>query len=122
MVTFIKRLAIYVAGPYSPSSTTLIHDAARVAHQNTMRAITVGLDIIKKGHYPYIPHLSHFIHLNAEKDYGDFYYECDNIWLDKCDALFYMGPSIGADAELQRASMANKPIFYTLDEVPIIRR
>lgn len=112
-----ERLAIYVAGPYSPTFATT-HNAARVAHQNTMRAINIGIKIIEKGHYPFIPHLSHFIHLNADKDYGKWYYDYDNVWLDKCDALFYMGPSTGADEELHRVSMAKKQIFYTLDEIP----
>src|SRR5437899_174736 len=42
----IHRLKIYIAGPYTPSNSD-IHDAARVAHKNTMEAIKAGIAVIK---------------------------------------------------------------------------
>jgi hypothetical protein len=56
----MKPLKIHVAGPYTPSNPNL-YDAARTGHKNTMEAIRAGIKLRKKGHIPFIPHLTHFI-------------------------------------------------------------
>jgi len=114
----MKPLRIYVAGPYTPTTKNL-HDAAREAHQNVQRAIKIALELIRKGHYPFVPHLSHYIHLNCELDLGDWWYEYDNTFLEYwAEALFYIAPSKGADAELKLAEKLGLRIFRSLDEVP----
>ena len=72
------------------------------------------------GHIPYIPHLDHYIFLEmedheAENRQNNFWYKYDMAWLDKCDALFYLGKSKGADAELKHAQKAGKLIFHSID-------
>ena len=115
----MDRLKIYVAGPYTPSGTD-IHDAARVAHKNTIKAIKAGISIIKKGHIPFIPHLTHFIHLETEDPLpATFYYEYDMVWLQFCDALLYLGNSTGANREVRWAEQNGLKIFRSLDEIPI---
>ena len=115
-------LKIYVAGPYTPSHGDL-HDAARVAHKNTLRAIRVGIEIIERGHIPFIPHLTHFIHLETKKPLpAEFYYNYDKIWLKCCDALLYLGPSEGADREKQLAKTLGLRIFHSIDEIPLARK
>ena len=114
-----KKLKIYIAGPYTPREAST-HDCARVAHQNTQRAIRVGLEVIKKGHYPFIPHLSHYIHLETEKDLGEYYMEYDYVWLDLCDALLVLEDSPGVNLEFKRAVEKGKIIFFRLDEVPTL--
>ncbi len=37
-----------------------------------------------------IPHLNYFLHLRAPRDYGAFFYEWDDVFLDLCDALLYI--------------------------------
>jgi|SRR2546421_1144483 len=114
----MERLKIYVAGPYTPSGTDS-HDAARIAHVNTRRAIKAGISIIEKGHIPFIPHLTHFIHLETEDPLpAKFYYEYDMVWLKYCDALLYLGPSLGANLELRWAEKNGLKIFRSLDEIP----
>jgi|SRR5437016_1653052 len=116
----IHRLKIYIAGPYTPSNSD-IHDAARVAHKNTMEAIKAGIAVIKRGHIPFIPHLTHFIHLETDEPLPvDFYYEYDKVWLDCCDALLFLGESTGANEELGLAKERNLTIFRTIDEIPNI--
>lgn len=110
-------LKIYVAAPYTPD-TCDIHDAARIAHKNTLTAIRIGIELIKKGHYPFIPHLSHFIHLESDEPLSrDYYCGADYVWLECCDALFYVASSKGADAELNFAIGRGMLIFKSLDEV-----
>ncbi|MGA2790288.1 MAG: DUF1937 family protein [Candidatus Bathyarchaeia archaeon] len=117
----MKRLKIYVAGPYTPANSDP-HDAARVAHQNTLKAIRAGIQVIEKGHVPFIPHLTHFIHLETKKPLpAQFYYAYDKVWLEFCDAFLYLGGSKGADKELQLAKKLGLRIFRSTKEIPRIR-
>jgi len=45
----------------------------------------------------------------------------DDVWLQQCEALFYIGPSKGADIELARAKELGLQIFHELKEVPDMR-
>lgn len=114
-------MRIYVAGPYSPKSNDK-HKCIQEAAYNVDRAIRTALKLIEKGHHPFVPHLSHYIHINpaCKKDLGqEFYYEFDNSFLDHwAEALFYIAPSFGADNELLRAKKLGLRIFYSLEEVP----
>ena len=92
--------------------------------QNVMKAIDAGLILWKKGHYPYIPHLTHFVDLRA-KEKGiemkwEEYIEWDKAWLEVCDALLFLGNSKGAIKELEYAKTLGKIIFYDIKEVPNI--
>ena len=111
----MKPLTIYCAGPYSADT-----EAGRLA--NTQKAMEIALELIKKGCYPYVPHLSHFLDTYARYRGTDlpweFWMEFDDVWLTKCDALYYISSSRGADIELARAKELGKQIFYSLDEVP----
>ena len=114
-------MRIYVAGPYSPQSPSK-HTCIQEAAHNVDRAIRVALVLISKGHYPFVPHLTHYIHVSSacQRELGErFYYEYDNTFLDHwAEALFYMGSSKGADAELERAKRLGLKIFYDFSEVP----
>jgi len=110
----MPKLKIYVAGPYSASSE---HER----ELNTRRAIDAGLALFKLGHAPFIPHLTHYVDLQAHRTgvamTWDDYIRLDLAWLDVCDALLYLGPSKGADLELQYALKAGKRVFRSLKEV-----
>lgn len=115
-----EALRIYIAGPYCPRDCSL-HDASRIAQYNTDKAIEVGNALIEKGHFVFIPHLSHYIHIHysCKRDYGKWWYELDNTFLESwATALFFIGPSRGANAELALAKKLNLKIFYSLTEVP----
>ncbi len=117
-----KPLFIYIAGPYTPYNSDP-HSAARIAHENTIKALNIGIDVADKGHIPYIPHLSHFIHLYGKKELPyEYYTKTDISWLEKCDAiLFYdhkIGKSKGADKELAFAIDTGKMIFFSINEIP----
>jgi hypothetical protein len=114
-----KALRIYIAGPYTASDH-------RGHELNTHRAIDAGIAVFHKGHYPYIPHLTHYVDLRAKGTgvnlaWSD-YIKWDLPWLDVCDALLYLGKSKGADLELERARKHHKRVFYSVSDVPKVSR
>jgi hypothetical protein len=112
-----RQLRIYVAGPYTAP------DPASV-EANTKRAIDAGLQILKKGHTPYIPHLTHYVDLRVrergEHLTWDQYIAWDMQWLAMCDALVLLGNSKGANLELEKARGLGLQIFLSVDEIPVI--
>lgn len=102
---------IYVAGPYSAST-----DEGKC--ENTMVAIDTGLVLLERGHYPFIPHLTHFVDQRTDElDYQD-YMEWDEELLKRCDSFYYLGSSPGADAELDVAEDRGMTVYRSLSEVP----
>lgn len=118
----IKPLYIYVAGPITAKTNDNINDIPRIVHLNVKKAIFVSIELIKKGHYVFTPHLDHFLNIEVEKEVftNEFWYKYDYGWLKKCDALFYIESSRGADNELKWAKKHGLKIFYSLDEVPTV--
>lgn len=112
-------MRIYIAGPYTAKNYNG-HEA------NTLRAIDAGIAVFRKGHVPYVPHLTHYVDLRAKqagiKMTWNDYIKWDLPWLDLCDALLYLDKSKGADLELRRAQKLNKRIFYSLTEIPRAKR
>jgi hypothetical protein len=114
----LKSLKIYVAGPYSGDTKDKIE-------YNVRRAMEVGLQIWKKGHFPYIPHLTHWPdmlsrELGIDMDWSD-YMKWHAPWVDACDALFLLAESKGALLETARAIEDGKQIFRFLEEIPDTR-
>ena len=114
-----EGLRIYIAGPYSAETETQIS-------QNVTKALDVGLDLWKKGHYPYIPHLTHFVDLRAREKgtpmKWEDYIEWDKVWLEFCDALLFLGNSKGANRELEYAKKLGKTIYYNIDDIPTVSK
>ena len=112
-------MKIYIAGPYTGATMEEIEG-------NVRRAMEAGLQIWKKGHFPYIPHLTHWPDLCAQelkiemnwKDYMKWHAP----WVDHCDALFLLAESRGALLEYQRAREEGKVIFHSIDEIPETER
>lgn len=108
-----KPLRTYIAGPISADTHEGVMQNVKVAEEITVK-------LIEKGHYPYTPHL--LLHLDCPIRDWDFWMNFDDQWLQQCEALFYIAPSKGADIELARAKELGLQIFYSLDEVPNVRR
>lgn len=107
-------MKIYIAGPYTAENSAEIEN-------NVYRAIDLGIKIYKMGHIPYIPHLTHWIDIRSKEtnqnlQWGD-YMIMDDVWLESCDGLLYLGSSKGADIELERAKKLGKKIFYSIDQL-----
>ena len=109
-------LKIYIAAPYSA-------DTEEEQIKNTEVVIDAALTLFQKGHFPYIPHLTHWVDKRAKEteiamEYED-YMKWHRPWLEACDAFLYLNSSKGTDLELQIAKDLGKPIFYSVDEVPV---
>lgn len=111
----MKPLKIYVAGPYSAETMAGME-------RNTRAAMDAGLYLFQLGHHPFIPHLTHYLDLRAKElciAIGwERYMAFDSVWLELCDALLYLGPSRGADLELQQARNLGLIIYTDLEQVP----
>lgn len=111
----MKSLKIYVAGPYTGNTREEIDENVRCAME-------AGLRIWKKGHFPYIPHLTHWPdilsrELGIDMNWSD-YMRWHAPWVDACDALFLLAESKGALLEMARAEEKGKQIFRAIDEIP----
>jgi len=101
-------MKIYIAGPYSKGDVAV----------NVCEAIVAGNYISEIGHFPFIPHLTHFWHMIAPHDY-EFWMRQDDEWLTSCDALLRLkGDSVGADREVARAKELGLEIFYSMFDIP----
>jgi hypothetical protein len=108
-------MRIYVAGPYSAPSQAVVRD-------NVERALAVGLRLMRRGHVPFVPHLSYWLDELAATQGNAIPYESwlayDCEWLRLCDALYLLAPSPGADREVMLAEGLWLPIYRSLEEVP----
>lgn len=109
----------YVSGAYSA-------DTAEQVEENVKIATRIGIDLMEKGHYVIIPHLSHYTELLAQEYLGQGFswnrwMEVDLAILERCDALFYIGPSKGADIEKERALDLGLEVWTKIDEVPVVK-
>ncbi len=97
---------IYIAGPYTKGDVEL----------NVRNALAMAEKVIQKGGLPFVPHLSHFWHLEHPKDLR-WWYSYDIELLKRCDCLVrLMGESEGADNEVLVATELRIPV-YSASEV-----
>ena len=111
-----KPLRIYIAGPYTAADE-------RGLENNTYAAIDAAIAVFRKGHIPYVPHLTHYVDVRAKQTATPMtwqdYLRWDMPWLELCDAVLYLAPSKGADLEVKRAQELRKTIFDSIDEIPV---
>lgn len=115
-------MKIYIAGPYNPKNETT-HMAVRKAKLNVDKAIEAFVELKEKGHIPFVPHLSHYIHTNPKaEEYGNWWYEYDMTFLeDWTDAIYMLDDwkdSKGSRMELEKAKELDLKIYYNIEEVP----
>jgi hypothetical protein len=101
-----SSLKVYIAGPYT------IGDVAK----NVRNAMIAGMTVLDHGHYPFVPHLSHFLHLHSPRPY-EVWTAMDDAFVESCDALIRIGAeSKGADAEVLLARRLGIPVFCGVAE------
>ena len=109
-----NSLKIYIAAPYSA-------ETEEERRKNTEAVIDAALTLFQKGHFPYIPHLTHWVDKRAKEANvamrWEDYISWHKPWLKTCDAFLYLNSSKGADLELQAAKDLGKLIFYSIDEI-----
>lgn len=106
-----SRTRVYVSGPYTSDP-----------EGNTTRAIAAGQTLLNMGYAPFVPHLTHFWHLQHENHY-EVWLDLDLAYVATCRALLRMpGHSPGADREVEAAETLGIPVYHSIselfDEVP----
>lgn len=95
---------VYIAGPYTKGDVAL----------NVRAAILAAGAVFDAGFAPFVPHLTHFWHLLAPRDYEDWL-RLDLEWLACCHCLIRLnGESSGADREVARARELGIPVYFDL--------
>jgi hypothetical protein len=116
----MRRLHVYLAGPLSAPDP-----ATRQAH--IRRAIQAGVEVYRRGHFPFIPHLTQQVADYLEDTgqepltYGQ-YIDWDLAWLAHCDVLYYLGDSRGALLERLYAFEHGIPVISDAWGLPFIAR
>lgn len=98
-------MRVYLAGPFRQGDQLV----------NVADAAMVGIQLRLAGHCPVIPHLKGFAHMIRPMP-DAFWLEWDMDLLAMCDCLVRLpGPSIGSDAEVERAKVLGMPVYYGKD-------
>ena len=98
---------IYISSPYANGDVA----------ENIRKACLAGNEILKKGHIPYIPHLTYLWHLITPKPKQEWL-DIDLALIPRMDALLRLpGESAGADKEVALAKCLNIPVYYSLDAI-----
>ena len=111
-------MLIYISGPLTNGGRASEEGELK----NVSDACIAGEAIYRLGHIPYIPHLT----LVADRllraqgidvSYDEWLKRC-LAWVGECDAMLYLRPSPGADAEKAYAEELGKIIYKNLEEIP----
>ena len=101
-------MRVYIASAYTKGDVAV----------NVRTAMMVADELVKRGHTPYVPHLTHFWHLMSPKEV-EFWYEYDNSFLDHwAEGLLRLNnESTGADNEVIRAQTLGIPVYFDIEDV-----
>ncbi|WP_241290608.1 DUF4406 domain-containing protein [Burkholderia stabilis] len=116
-------LLVLVAGPYRSGTDG---DSARIA-ANLHRLEAAALDVYRRGH---VPMIGEWVSLPlsvaaGSRQVGDeiseaFLYPVAHRLLRRCDAVWRIdGASRGADADVSLARRLGKPVYFSVDEIPV---
>lgn len=114
-----KPLYFYISGPYSPPSEAVEHNkGGKIIEENIRMADDIARAIAAKGHFPFVPHTMlrgwEDIHKMPRKLIMNI---CHN-WIERCDALYFIANSVGADSERQIAVQLDLPVYEDLKDIP----
>ncbi len=107
---------IYVSGPMTTDKEGKFHGSAEITLLNVMRAKAIGMKLAKIGYVPYVPH-THIGGWESELDYENIMRIHLTFIRKWADALFFVGPSRGADIEKEEAKKCGIPIFTSIKEL-----
>lgn len=114
----MSPMKIFISGPLTNGGQATNAEMIK----NMEKAVLAGIECIKKGHYPFIPHLSMITHKVAMEQGFDIpwqsWMDIDHAFLNKCDAILYLGSSKGADLELSQARDYKLKIYMSVDDIP----
>ena len=116
-----KRIRCYIAGPMYRKTKQSFYSPVEI-WQHIKKAITIGMELYKKGYAPYIPHLNALVDMVMDSNMKgeEWVEEFDFPWLEQCEALYYIGNSLGANQELKHAQELGLKVYRRLKDVPRI--
>lgn len=113
-------MRLYIGTPYLVKFAHP-HNTPRLAQNNVDLAIEIFHNIKKLGHTPFVPVLSHYLHIHhtCPEDYGDWFYGYDLTFLERwAEGLVLSGNwknSEGCLIEKEFSIRLGIPIFTTSD-------
>ena len=112
-----KRPIVFVAGPYSAPTEEEVK-------RNIKNAINIGRILFEKGYYPIVPHVLVREYYNPEDKHGIFGYEpmmhYTQSIISKCDVLLIIDHSPEADREWKFAEDLDIPIYFDVNQLPVL--
>jgi len=109
---------IMVSGPYRSGATSAEQRARNLAELNH-----AALAVSRAGHVPVIGAsvALPLIEVAGESAYDEIMMPLSLRLVERCDACLRVGgPSKGADEEADRFHATGRPVYASLDEVPIV--
>ena len=101
-------MRIYISSPYTIGNQA----------ENVRRSLLIADQLLKMGHFPYCPCLSHFWHFVSPKSW-ETWMRIDAAFIPVCDAMLRLeGESVGADREVALAEKLGIKVYYSLEEIP----
>jgi hypothetical protein len=106
-------IRVYVAGPLGTGSDR----AANVA-----RAMEAGVELLKAGYAPLVPHLTHFIDPHEALGY-ERWIECDLAWIRAAEFMYFLpGESPGAVRARHFSRDCGIPVVHSIAELDAYTR
>jgi len=97
-------ITVYIASPYTNGDTAI----------NVRQSFLAADQLVALGFAPYVPLYSHFWHFLSPKAH-ETWMKLDLEWVRRCDCMLRLpGKSVGADQEVEYATMKGIPVFYSV--------
>lgn len=110
-------MKIYISGPFTSDSDGNFHMDPKIMADNREKAKKIGIRLAKLGHDPYVPH-THIGGWESEIEYDEIMRIHLTFIRSWADALFYLGPSKGADIEKFEAEKLGIQVFTKIEDIP----
>lgn len=117
----MKPMKVFVSGPLTNDGTADTFEQIN----NMEAAARAGYQLIKKGHNPFVPHLSLYMGQLAAIEGTEItwrkWMDIDLAFLKHCDALLTLGSSRGADLERATALHLGIPVYDRIEDIPSVK-
>jgi len=100
-------ISVYIASPYTKGDVAV----------NVRKSFIVADKLAREGYLPFPPLFSHFWHFLFPHPY-EYWMRLDKEWILHCNCVLRLpGESRGADEEVEYATNAGIPVFYSIKEL-----
>jgi len=95
---------------------------------NLQESIDVGIEVWKKGHYPYIPGLDFILIMHIKDIKVEQIYKSSLDWMSRGDSIlvhngYHDEPkSPGVIKEVEVAKESGLKFYWNIDEIPVVRK